>query len=73
MDTTNPPLPAPIPKLEGQIQCTGEAEYTNDIAPIPGELFGAFVIAEKGNCQYTQINTDAAMVSIIYHALHLTA
>ncbi|GLV36468.1 Aldehyde oxidase 3 [Carabus blaptoides fortunei] len=40
------PLTQPISKLEGIIQCSGEAQYVNDMPPIQGELFGAFVLAE---------------------------
>ncbi|GLV34521.1 Aldehyde oxidase 3, partial [Carabus blaptoides fortunei] len=40
------PLTQPINKLEAIIQCSGEAQYLNDTPPIPGELFGAFVLAE---------------------------
>ncbi|GLV36464.1 Aldehyde oxidase 3 [Carabus blaptoides fortunei] len=40
------PLTQPVVKLEAMIQCSGEAQYLNDTPPIPGELFGAFVLAE---------------------------
>ncbi|XP_075216126.1 xanthine dehydrogenase-like [Lycorma delicatula] len=41
------PLNKPVPKLEAYSQCSGEAEYVNDIKKVPGEVFGAVVVAEK--------------------------
>lgn len=36
-----------VPKAEGDIQCTGEAQYINDLPPQHNELFAAFVLGEK--------------------------
>lgn len=36
-----------IPKAEGDIQCTGETQYINDIPPFHNELFAAFVLGDK--------------------------
>lgn len=38
-----------IPKVEGDIQCTGEAQYINDLPPQHNELYAAFVLGEKVN------------------------
>jgi xanthine dehydrogenase/oxidase len=40
----------PIPKIEGQSQCSGEAEYVNDIDSFAGELSAYYVLASVGNC-----------------------
>uniref|UniRef100_A0A1L8D6P5 Aldehyde oxidase-3 n=1 Tax=Plutella xylostella TaxID=51655 RepID=A0A1L8D6P5_PLUXY len=39
------PLNQPVTKLEAQIQASGEAQYVNDIPPLPREVFGAFVLS----------------------------
>ncbi|CAH2260610.1 jg18282 [Pararge aegeria aegeria] len=46
---TNPtlwPLNEPIPKIDGLVQCAGEAKYTDDVPSLPGEVFLAFVLAK---------------------------
>lgn len=35
----------------------------DDIAPVPGELSGAFVLAKKGNCRFTSLDPSSALVS----------
>ncbi|KAH9639141.1 hypothetical protein HF086_018209 [Spodoptera exigua] len=47
-DTSLWPLNKPMPKLEGQIQCAGEAIYTDDIPSFHNEVFGAFVLSTVG-------------------------
>ncbi|XP_068627626.1 aldehyde oxidase 1-like [Battus philenor] len=45
---TNPalwPLNQPIQKVEALIQCAGEAEYAEDIPPLPHEVFASFVLS----------------------------
>ncbi|CAG4933330.1 unnamed protein product [Parnassius apollo] len=45
---TNPslwPLNQPIQKVEGLIQCAGEAPFTEDIPPLPQEVFASFVLS----------------------------
>ncbi len=44
------PINEPVRKLEGAAQCSGEAEYVDDIAHVPGELTAVFVLASAGNC-----------------------
>ena len=61
-DPTLYPVNKPIPKLEGKVQCTGEAKYINDIPTVPGELHAAFVVAEVGNCNLGTIDPSAALV-----------
>jgi hypothetical protein len=56
------PLNFGVPKLEGLPQCTGEAEYVNDISPLTNELFAAFVIAGVACCDVDAVDTSEAMV-----------
>ncbi len=53
----------PIPKLEGQSQCSGEAQYVNDMPSFPGELTAIFVMATIANCDIDTIDASAALVS----------
>ena len=43
-------------------QCTGEAEYTDDVPPQPGQLYGSFVKSSQGNAKIQHMDTSAAMV-----------
>ena len=54
----------PIPKIEGQSQCSGEAEYVNDIPSFAGELSAYFVLAAVGTCDLDTVDASAALVSI---------
>lgn len=47
-----------VPKLEANIQCTGEAQYINDIPKHQKELHAAFVLGDKVNG--TIVNIDAS-------------
>eukprot|EP00095_Tigriopus_kingsejongensis_P005797 maker-scaffold88_size394946-snap-gene-2.26 protein:Tk05797 transcript:maker-scaffold88_size394946-snap-gene-2.26-mRNA-1 annotation:"hypothetical protein DAPPUDRAFT_313254" len=61
---TNPdnyPVGEPVEKLEAKVQCTGEAEYVDDIPPIPGELFAAFVKSTIGNCTLDTVDPGPAL------------
>ena len=40
------PLNQPIPKIEGLVQCSGEATFANDLPAQPNEVFAAFVTAD---------------------------
>lgn len=51
-----------IPKLEAYAQCTGEAEYVDDIPPFPGELYAAYVLTTVGKCDINNVNWSNAMV-----------
>ncbi|XP_026741608.1 indole-3-acetaldehyde oxidase-like [Trichoplusia ni] len=44
-DSSLYPINQPLDKLEGALQCSGEAVYANDIPPMPREVFGAFVLS----------------------------
>ena len=52
----------PVEKYEGKIQCSGEAEYINDIPKVNGELEAAFVLTTRGNCDIASVNADSALV-----------
>ncbi|XP_062550716.1 uncharacterized protein LOC134215576 [Armigeres subalbatus] len=55
------PLTQNVPKLEGMVQCAGEAEYINDISQMPNELFAAFVLATEINSRILQIDASKAL------------
>ncbi|XP_053662777.1 xanthine dehydrogenase/oxidase-like [Anopheles marshallii] len=56
----NWPVSKYVPKLEGLAQASGEAKYTNDFPPFPGELHAAFVVATQPNTTIGKIDpTDA--------------
>lgn len=55
------PLNQPIGKLEGKIQCSGEAEYVDDIPSGPRDVHGAFVISEMGNCELDGVDPKPAL------------
>lgn len=38
-----------VPKVDGGIQCTGEAQYVNDLPRQHNELFAAFILGDKVN------------------------
>ena len=57
------PLYEPVPKIESPIQCSGEAEYTNDIPPCPNEAHGALVVATVGNARLKGVDVTEALVS----------
>lgn len=58
------PLTQPVNKLEGLIQCSGEAKYTNDISHIPNELWAAYVLAKEVHSKIAEIDASEALVSI---------
>ena len=55
------PLNQPLGKLEGKIQCSGEAEYVDDIPAGPRDVHGAFVISEMGNCELDAVDAKPAL------------
>lgn len=57
----NYPLTKPVPKLEGMLQCTGKAQYVNDIPPHPNELWGAFVLGRKVGAKVVRIDATEAL------------
>ena len=62
----------PIAKIEGQSQCSGEAEFISDIAPAKGELCAAFVISDAANCDIDVIDPSEALVKSAFGCLKVT-
>lgn len=59
------PLNQPIPKLEGLLQCSGEASFANDLSKEPDEVFAAFVTAdERPGSIIEDFDTTEAFVSL---------
>lgn len=58
----NWPLTKNIPKIEADVQCTGEAKYINDIPTLPEELHCAFVLAKKVHRNILKFDATAALV-----------
>jgi len=61
-DANEWPITQPIIKLEARAQCSGEAQYTDDIPLLPGELHAAFVLSTVANCQLDSIDPSKALV-----------
>lgn len=57
------PLTQNVPKYEGLIQCSGELEYVNDIAPMKNELWAAFVQATVVHATIESVDISDAMVT----------
>lgn len=57
----NPPIGKPIHKVEGVIQCSGEAEYTADIKSYPEQVYGALVLARKAKATFHSIDAKDAL------------
>ncbi|KAH9639142.1 hypothetical protein HF086_018210 [Spodoptera exigua] len=55
------PLNQPVPKIEGLIQCSGEAKYTDDIPTFPKEVHGAFVLSTIGKGRIVSIDPSKAL------------
>ncbi|XP_072372292.1 xanthine dehydrogenase-like isoform X2 [Scyliorhinus torazame] len=55
------PLTKPMPKLSAQLQTSGEAQFINDLLPLPNELFSAFVLSTEGNATINNIDITTAM------------
>lgn len=62
-----------------QIQCAGEAQYTEDMPSLPNEVFAAFVLTTVALGTITKIDPTAALVSnknirtqncLMYYILH---
>jgi xanthine dehydrogenase/oxidase len=58
----NWPLIKNIPKIEADVQCTGEAKYVNDFPSLPNELYAAFVTAKKVHGKIKEIDASKALV-----------
>lgn len=57
------PLTQQVPKYEGLIQCSGELQYVNDIKPMEGELWAAFVQATEIHSFVESIDPSDALVN----------
>ncbi|XP_059486225.1 uncharacterized protein LOC132202920 isoform X2 [Neocloeon triangulifer] len=55
------PLNEAVPKIEAIAQCSGEAEYVNDIPTIPGELHAAFVLTTISTGTISNIDATEAL------------
>lgn len=61
-EASNTALYKAVPKYEGGIQASGEAEYTGDIPYRPDELFGVFVTSTVGNAELVDMDASEALV-----------
>ena len=61
-EDTLDPIGRPVKKLEADIQCSGEAEYVDDIAPVPNELYAAYVYSKQASCRLDRIDPEPALV-----------
>ncbi|KAJ6644052.1 Xanthine dehydrogenase [Pseudolycoriella hygida] len=55
------PLTQPLPKYEGLIQVSGEAQYVNDIPNMDNELWAAFVPTSKVRAKIGKIDASEAL------------
>ncbi|XP_021929641.1 indole-3-acetaldehyde oxidase-like [Zootermopsis nevadensis] len=60
-DKTEWPLTKPVPKLEALAQCSGEAQYINDLPALPNETFAAFVLTSVGQGYISDIDPSQAL------------
>ncbi|CAH1403041.1 unnamed protein product [Nezara viridula] len=63
--SSEPPVHLPKLKYEGLIQCSGEAEYVDDMPELPGQLYGALVITDRARAKIISVDASLATVSII--------
>ncbi|KAL9703064.1 hypothetical protein quinque_006582 [Culex quinquefasciatus] len=68
----NWPLTKYVPKIEALPQTTGEAQFINDLAPQPGELFAAVVLATEVHSKIVGLDASDALklpgVELFYSA-----
>lgn len=57
----NWPLTKNVPKIEALAQTSGEAHYSNDLPPQPGELYAAFVLATQVHSRIAKIDVADAL------------
>jgi xanthine dehydrogenase/oxidase len=65
----NWPLTKNIPKIEADVQCTGEAKYVNDFPSLPNEVYGAFATAKNVHGKIASIDASRALVSLKFFKL----
>ncbi|KAF6205375.1 hypothetical protein GE061_019546 [Apolygus lucorum] len=56
------PVHKPLMKLEAFIQCSGEAEFVDDMPKQLGELYGALVFTDRASSTLQTVDTSKAMV-----------
>jgi len=52
------PLNKPVPKLEAVAQCSGEAQYVNDLPTMPNEVYAAFCLTTVGQGYIANIDAS---------------
>ncbi|XP_042858609.1 indole-3-acetaldehyde oxidase-like [Penaeus japonicus] len=55
------PLSKPVAKVEGHIQCSGEAEFVADMPALCEELSGCFVTSTQANARIVGVDASAAL------------
>lgn len=61
------PLRKRVPKIEADIQCTGEAQYINDMPKQANELYGAFVLSTIAQGKILKFDSSEALkISGVY-------
>ncbi|XP_037080516.1 xanthine dehydrogenase-like [Pollicipes pollicipes] len=55
------PVSQAVPKLEAQVQTSGEAEFVDDQPTVPGELYGYYVLSTVGDAQLKVVDGSAAL------------
>ncbi|WP_338849366.1 xanthine dehydrogenase molybdopterin binding subunit [Massilia sp. W12] len=66
-------LGAPAPQDSAHLQVQGRAEYTDDIAELPGTLYGAFGLSEHAHAQILSIDLQAVRSAPGVQAVYLAA
>lgn len=49
------------PHVSAMKQCTGEAQYTDDIPPMKNELYGCLVLSSKAHAKILEVDYSAAL------------
>jgi hypothetical protein len=60
------PVSKPVPKVEGGLQCSGEAQFTDDIPPQTGTLYAAIVASTEARAVVCRCTTTLTTP----HAIH---
>ncbi|CAK1542874.1 unnamed protein product [Leptosia nina] len=60
-DSSLYPVNQPIHKVEGLIQCAGEAPYSDDVPKIPRQVYAAFVLSTVGIGEIEHIDDTKAL------------
>ncbi|ESO95691.1 hypothetical protein LOTGIDRAFT_231915 [Lottia gigantea] len=55
------PVSKAIPKVDGTLQTTGEAEYISDTPPQPNEVYAAYVISSVANAEIDSMDASLAL------------